>query len=360
MSRSATRGIALKIGVFIPNWIGDAAMCTPTLRALRSHFPAATLVGIMRPYVADVLAGTPWLDEQIFFEHRSSDPALRSWSVLGQLRAARFDTIVLLTNSFRTALLARASGARRRVGYVRYGRGLLLTHKLYPPRLGWRRLPAPVIDAYLQLAYALGCPPQSHRLELATLAADEAAADRVWDRWNLPPGDQVVVLNSSGAYGAAKLWPAEHFAQLARRIATTKGLAVLVTCGPKERAVARKIVELAAHPRVVSLADEPISIGLTKACIRRSRLMVTTDSGPRFFGIAFGLPVITLFGPTDPAWTRTHEAREICLAHEVPCGPCGRRVCPLAHHDCMRLLTAEGVFEAVRAQLAAGGRSHAA
>jgi heptosyltransferase-2 len=168
------------------------------------------------------------------------------------------------------------------------------------------------------------------------------------------------VLNSSGAYGAAKLWPAEHFAQLARRIATTKGLAVLVTCGPKERAVARKIVELAAHPRVVSLADEPISIGLTKACIRRSRLMVTTDSGPRFFGIAFGLPVITLFGPTDPAWTRTHEAREICLAHEVPCGPCGRRVCPLAHHDCMRLLTAEGVFEAVRAQLAAGGRSHAA
>jgi heptosyltransferase-2 len=350
----------LKIGVFIPNWIGDAAMCTPTLRALRSKFPEARLVGIMRPYVADVLAGTPWLDEPIFFNQRSSDPALRAWNVLRQLRAAQLDTIVLLTNTFRTALMARASGARVRVGYVRYGRGIMLTHKLYPPRHGWRRLPGPVIDAYLQLAYALDCPPESHRLELATLAADEAAADQVWEKWNLPPGDQVVVLNSSGAYGAAKLWPSEYFAQLARRIATTKGLAVLVTCGPNERDVARRIVMLADHPRVVSLADEAISIGLTKACVRRSRLMVTTDSGPRFFGVAFGLGVITLFGPTDPAWTRTRDPRETCLQHPVACGPCGRRVCPLGHHDCLRLLTVDQVYAAVSAQLAAGGKSHAA
>jgi heptosyltransferase-2 len=350
----------LKIGVFIPNWIGDAAMCTPTLRALRRNFAGARMVGILRPYVADVLAGTPWLDEQILFHQKSPDPAQRGWSVLGQLRQARFDTIVLLTNSFRTALLAWAGGARTRVGYVRYGRGPLLSHKLYCPRLGWRRLPSPVVDAYLHLAYALGCEPESPRLELATLEADETAADRVWETWNLPPGDQVIVLNSSGAYGSAKLWPSESFAQLARRIASTKGLAVLVTCGPHERDIARRIVELADHPRVVSLADEPISIGLTKACIRRSRLMVTTDSGPRFFGVAFGVPVITLFGPTDVAWTRTHDPRETCLHHPVPCGPCSRRVCPLGHHDCMRLLTVDRVFAAAVAQLAAGGKSQAA
>lgn len=349
----------MNIGVFIPNWIGDAAMCTPTLRALRRNFADARLVGIMRPYVADVLAGTPWLDEQIFFHQESHTAAQRAWRVLGQLREARLDTIVLLTNSFRTALLAWASGAPARVGYVRYGRGSLLTHKLYPPRLGRRRLPTPVIDAYLQLAYALGCEPESHRLELATLAGDEAAADRVWEKWNLPPGDQVVILNSSGAYGAAKLWPSEYFAQLARRIATTKGLAVLVMCGPKEREISRRIVELADHPRVVTLADEPLAIGLTKACIRRSRLMVTTDSGPRFFGVAFGVPVITLFGPTDARWTRTHDPRETYLHHPVPCGPCGRRICPLRHHDCMRLLTVDRVFQAV-AQQVSGGQSHAA
>jgi lipopolysaccharide heptosyltransferase II len=350
----------VRIGVFIPNWIGDAAMCTPTLRALRQTFADARIVGLMRPYVADVLAGTPWLDEQIAFDQRSSDPDKRAWAVLRRLRRARFDTMVLLTNSFRTALLAWASGAAARVGYVRYGRGPFLTHKLYCPRLGRRRLPSPVIDAYLQLAYALGCEPQPHRLELATLPADEAAADAVWEKWNLPPGDQVVVLNSSGAYGSAKLWPQESFAQLARRIATTKGLAVLVTCGPAERDLARAIVAAADHPRVVSLADEPSSIGLTKACIRRSRLMVTTDSGPRFFAVAFGVPVISLFGPTDPAWTRTHYERETCVQHAVPCGPCSRRVCPLGHHDCMRLLTVDRVLAAVAAQLSVGRGAQAA
>ncbi len=314
----------MKIGVFIPNWIGDAAMCTPTLRALRRHYgPGARLIGIMRPYVADVLAGTPWLDGRIVFHPRSQNPSERTWNTLAALRRARFDVIVLLTNTFRTAALAWASGAPVRVGYVRYGRGLLLSHKLYCPRIGFRRLPTPAIDAYLQTAYALGCEPESPTLELATLEADEIAADAVWEKWNLPPGDRVVVLNSSGAYGASKLWPTQYFAQLAQRIATRKGMAVLVTCGPGEREIARQIVSGAAHPRVVSLADEPISIGLTKACIRRSRLMVTTDSGPRFFAVAFGVPVISLFGPTDATWSRTHWSGEICLNHPVPCGPCG-------------------------------------
>jgi lipopolysaccharide heptosyltransferase II len=350
----------LRIGVFIPNWIGDAAMCTPTLRALRRHFAGAQLVGIMRPYVADVLAGTPWLDETIFFNQRSTNRDERACAVIGQLRRSRCDTIVLLTNSFRTALMARASGAAKRIGYVRYGRGLFLSHKLYPPRSAWRRLPVPEIDAYLQVAYALGCPPESPRLELATLEADESAADQIWEKWNLPPGDQVVVLNSSGAYGAAKHWPSEYFAELARRIATTKGLAVLVTCGPHESEIARRIVQLADHPRVVGLADESQSVGLTKACIRRSRLMVTTDSGPRFFAVAFGVPVVSLFGPTDPAWTRTHDEREICLNHPVPCGPCGRRTCPLGHHDCMRKLTVERVMAAVTRQLTTAGKNKAA
>ena len=351
----------MNIGVFIPNWIGDAAMCTPTLRALRQHYgPGVKLVGIMRSYVADVLSGTPWLDDRILFHPRSPNRDERSWPTLAAMRCARFDVVVMLTNSFRTAALAWASGAPTRVGFVRNSRGWFLSHKLYPPRVGLRRLPSPAIDSYLQLVYALGCEPQSHRLELATLPADEAAADAVWEKWNLPPGDQVVVLNSSGAYGAAKHWPEESFSQLARRIASKKGLAVLVLCGPNEQELARRIAREANHPRVVSLADEPISIGLTKACVRRSRLMVTTDSGPRFFAVAFGVPVITLFGPTNPAWTLTHYEREICLQHAVPCGPCGKRNCPLGHHDCMRLLSVERVYDAVERQLVAGGGAKAA
>jgi heptosyltransferase-2 len=327
-------------------------MCTPTLRALRRHFGGgAYMLGILRPYVADVLAGTPWLDEQIFFHQRSQDPAQRAGAVWRRLREAKLDTIVLLTNNFRTAGMAWLSGARRRVGYVRDCRGWLLTHKFYSPRAGRRRLPMPAIDAYLSLVYALGCELESPRLELATLAADEAAADAVWKKHNLPSGDQVVVLNSGGAYGGAKLWPSEYFAQLAQRIINQQGLSVLVNCGPAERDVAHRIVELADHPRVVCLADDAPFIGLSKACIRRSRLLVTTDSGPRFFAVAFGVPVVSLFGPTHIQWTKTHFDREICLQHAVPCGPCGRRTCPLGHHECMRSLSVATVYAAVREQL---------
>jgi heptosyltransferase-2 len=342
----------LKIGIFLPNWVGDVAMCTPTLRALRRHFGSqARLIGVVRPSVADVLAGTPWLDEQLLFDRKSSDPGQHAAAVGRALRQRKVDTVVLLNHSLRSALIAWRSGARQRAGYVRRGRGLLLTHKLYPARLGHKRLPVPAIDEYLQLAYALGAELESPRLELATLPADEAAADAVWRKWNLPGGEQVVVLNSGGAYGAAKLWPSEHFADLARRIVTQSGFSVLVTCGPAEREVARQIVARARHPRVVSLADELLSIGLTKACIRRGRLLVTTDSGPRFFGVAFGLPVISLFGPTDPAWTRTHYAGETVLSHAISCRPCGRRTCPLGHHDCLRKLSVERVYAAVREKL---------
>jgi heptosyltransferase-2 len=327
-------------------------MCTPTLRALREHFgPAARLVGISRPYVADVLAGTNWLDEQIFYHPRSKDARLHSWPLVKQLRAQRLDAIVLLPNSLRTGVLAWASGAPVRVGYARYGRGPLLTHKLYHPRLGRKYLPTPAVDAYLQLAAALDCDWQSRRLELGTLPADEAAADAVWQKLKLPGGERVVVFNSGGAFGAAKLWPSEHFAELARRIATRDQLAVLVNCGPAERDVAREIVRQANHPAVVSLADEDVPIGLSKACIRRSRLLVTTDSGPRFFGVAFGVPTVSLFGPMHIAWSRTHWEGEITLHHEVPCGPCMQRKCPLGHHRCMRDLSVDRVYAAVQTQL---------
>ncbi|MGD9720351.1 MAG: lipopolysaccharide heptosyltransferase II [Pirellulales bacterium] len=341
----------MRIGVVLPNWIGDTAMCTPMLRALRHHFGGAELVGVLSPYVADVLAGTPWLDERILYRRRSRVATERPLAVAQELRRRHFDAMVLCTNSFRAALMALYSGARERVGYVRYGRGALLTHKLYYPRRGWRRLPTPAIDSYLQLAYALGCAYESPRIELATLSADEDAADRVWRKYHLPGGNRVVVMHSGGAYGVAKLWPHEHFAALARRIATEHDLAVLFTCGPDDRDVARRMVALANHPRVVSLADDDISIGLSKACIRRSRLMVSTDTGPRFFAVAFGVPLISLFGPTDMGWSRSHDPQEICLQHAVPCGPCGKRVCPLGHHDCMRLLSVERVYAAVCAQL---------
>ena len=164
----------------------------------------------------------------------------------------------------------------------------------------------------------------------------------------------MVCLNTGGAFGPAKNWPTASFAELARRLTAEAGVAVLVLCGPAERTTAAEIARLADHPRVFSLAGEPLSLGLSKACVRRAALLITTDSGPRHFAAAFQTPVVTLFGPTHIAWTRTAHPYALHLFHPVPCGPCQRPSCPEGHHRCMRELTPEQVLGAALKLLGRG------
>ena len=337
----------MRLGVFLPNWVGDVVMATPALRALRKLAGEGQLIGVMRPYVAEVLAGSTWFDETVVYEKEKSSAAN------AKLRAARVDVAVILPNSLRTAWMAYRGGARQRIGMTGNLRSLLLTTKVYLPRRRGRRLGQPAINAYLQVAQAAGAAPESPTMELATTAADEQAADAAWQRLGLPDGRSVAVINTGGAFGAAKDWPAEYFAQLAERLANEREFAVLLNCGPAERPAVREIVAAVNHPRVVSLADEPeLPIGLAKAVIRRAGLLVTTDSGPRFFGVAFGVPTVTLFGPTSVELTRTGAAHETSLSLGLECQPCMERTCPLKHHRCMRDLRADRVFKAVEAALA--------
>jgi heptosyltransferase-2 len=334
----------MNIAIFLPNWIGDTVMATPALRALRRHFARAKLVGVLRPYVAGVLEGSPWLDSLVF--HRRPGPlSFSTLTAAWQLRRYRSDLAIIFPNSFRSALVAWLGGCRRRIGYTAYSRGRLLTDHLEPVRgPNGRRLPSPILDAYNLLAEAAGCPSPGRRLELFTTPQDEAAADKVWQDVGLRKFPEVICLNTGGAFGSAKDWPTGHFASLARRLADDRGSAVLVLCGPAERDLARRIATLACRPSVHALSDQPLSLGLTKACIRRAALLITTDSGPRHFAAAFDRPVVTLFGPTHIAWTETFHPKAVHLQKKVDCGPCQRRVCPLDHR-CMRLLAPEDVYQ---------------
>lgn len=351
----------MRLGVFLPNWIGDAVMATPALDSLRELVgPSGRMVGVMRPYVSDVVDGLGYFERSLFYKPKASDPALRAKAVIATLKEEQLDAVVLLTNSLRTAWLAWRSGAKERIGYERDNRSWLLSTRLREPTKRGKRAPLPAIDSYLNLAYAAGGTWRSPRLRLATTAADEAAADDAWQRLDLPTGERVVVFNTGGAYGDAKGWPAEHFAELAQRLIGEGDSHVLINCGPGERGTAAQIADLAGSPRVRSLGEvEDLPIGLSKAIIKRSRMLVSTDSGPRFFGIAFGKPVVTLFGPTDPGVTKTHYADETTLSLSLGCQFCWKRTCPLGHHRCMKDLSVERVHAAV-AQGLAGRQLHAA
>jgi heptosyltransferase-2 len=330
-------------------------MATPAIRALREHFEAARVVGVCRSYVAQVLEGSDWLDEVIHFDRKG--PASARWpAVAWKLRRENIGLAVLFPNSFRSAWVAWLAGARARIGFDRYCRGKLLTSRLEPKRNREGRLePSPIIDDYNRLAQAAGCSWPGHRMELRTTRVDESAADRVCDKFRFNGSDELICLNPGAAFGSAKQWDVEQFAELAQHLTDQRRGKVLVLCGPKERDVAREIVRLAARPMIHTLAEEPLSIGLTKALVRRCDLLITTDSGPRHFAAAFDRPVVTLFGPTHIEWTETYYAKAIHLQKKVFCGPCQLRMCPLDHR-CMALLSAFEVFTAVNDLMAHGQR----
>lgn len=343
----------MNIAVFCPNWVGDLVMATPALRAVRTEFPDAQITAVLRPYVADVLTGLDLVDQLLRHAPagtKRDDGTLSGWSFGRALRRQKFDLAVLFPNSLRSAWWARVSGARRRVGFARNCRSWLLTDRLIPKP---RERPHPVIDEYLRLVEHVGCRNLSRQMELATTAADEHQLQSFWERQRMGTfrDRPVVCLNPGGAFGSAKHWPVASFAELAKRLAHDLGKRVLVLCGPSEKAEAEQIAALAGHPAVVSLAHERLSLGLTKAAVRRAELLITTDSGPRHFAAPFQVPVVTLFGPTHIAWSETYYDRALHLQLNMDCGPCQQRVCPLQHHRCMRELSVDWVMQAAISML---------
>ncbi|MFQ5411590.1 MAG: glycosyltransferase family 9 protein, partial [Phycisphaerae bacterium] len=226
-----------RILVFVPNWVGDVVMATPALRSIRERFPKAHIIHLMREYVEDVLAGTDFADETRFWPPGGG--LSNTLHLVRRLRRDRFDLAILLTNSFRSALIARLSGARRRIGYARDARGWLLTDRLMPERKNGSFVPVPALDYYNDLARHVGCIVTDERLMLATTDEDEAAIDKRLGTHD--PARPLVVLNPGANFGSAKCWPAEKYAALSDALVATYNARVVASVGPKEGPIADRL-----------------------------------------------------------------------------------------------------------------------
>ncbi len=334
-----------RILVYAPTWVGDIVMATPAFRAIRARFPNEHITVAVTRNARPVLEDAPWFDA--FLETGPEDKGF-----LGTLRAAKrvrsggYDVGILLTNSFRTALLLRLGRVKNRVGYARDFRRALLTESLKPKTENGHYLPAPMVDYYLALAAYLGCEATDRQLELFARPELERDLDTYGVRRGIDFTKRIVLMNPGAAFGASKRWPPEHFARAAETLAAGRDVQVVITCAPNERDLARSIA-LESHAPVVSLHDEPAGLSLLKPLVRRAAVMITNDTGPRHYAAALDTPVVTLFGPTDPRWSDTGFAKEIALSASAECAPCQRPTCR-ADHRCMRRITPESVVAAAR------------
>lgn len=330
-----------------PNWVGDCVMATPTLAALRKGFPEAHVILLCRGRSAEIFEGGPWFDDLVRLPHpKASGRVRKTLALTRDLRRRRADLGVLLTNSFRSALLMSLARPREILGYHRNGRGFLLNRRVEALRENGEFVAAPMVGYYLKLAAAAGCPASDQVVHLATTPAEEAGADALFDSLSVRGERSLVGFNVGAAFGSAKCWPPEHFVELAQRLAERKDTDVLVLCGPRERDTARDIVVRADRGNVKGVHELDVPLGTLKAVIRRLALLVTGDSGPRHFAAAFNVPAVTLFGPTDERWSETNRSNEIKIARDLDCRPCMLRVCP-RDHECMQDICPGKVWEAV-------------
>jgi heptosyltransferase II len=323
-----------------PNWIGDAVMSTPTLANLRRGVPKAKIDLLVPRSVGPLFEEHPHVDRVLIRDDHQSWPA-RLTQVLA-LRQHRYGAVVLLPNSFRSALYAWLVGSPIRVGYATDGRRWLLTHPVSAVNAGE---PLHQVEAYLRLVGALGLPVVGQFPILAATVKAETTAERLWSAHGLGHDDPVIGICPGAAFGPAKRWWPGRFAALADRLIAEGGLRVVFFGSAQEIALVERIRASMAH-EAVSLAGQD-ALDSFVALAARCAVMITNDSGAMHIASAVGTPVVALFGPTDPRRTAPMSAHTTVLHHDLPCSPCFRPTCPYADHPCMRLIAVDDVYRAV-------------
>jgi heptosyltransferase II len=339
----------IRLLILAPNWLGDAVMALPAIADVRRESPRAEITVAARPSVAALFGMVPEVDRVIVIDARSPIRTLG-----GQLAQNGFDVALLLPNSIRAALVAAMAGIPERWGYRANLRGLLLTRAIDRPT-GLHQA-----EYYQQLAHALGFPngPTEPHISVpdgARLAGTELLVGAGWDG-----SAPLVTLAPGAAYGGAKRWPPERFADVAATLAACAVQPVMIGTPADAAAadeVARAFAARAADARVdrrraedggfrlltvVGRTDLPTLAGV----LASSRALVTNDSGAMHLAAAVGTTVVSVFGPTDERATRPLGAAHRVVTAPVWCRPCMLRECPLDHR-CMTGVGAEMVAAVV-------------
>jgi heptosyltransferase I len=281
--------------------LGDVVHALPAASALRDSFPSAQIDWVIEPKWKRVLEGNPDLNEVIAFDRKSTSGIVQT---VRALRSSHYTCSVDFQGLYKSALLAFASGAPRRIGfqgsYAREGFASFLYTDRKNPRGGHK------VDHNLTLVAATGAQKSAPRFPLAILPADEAEVAHHLAQNNL---GNFYVLNPGGGW-RSKCWPGERYGELHHKLAALHGWRAVIAYGPGEENLAQEIIARAGNPPPVAI---PLSLGPLLALLRRADFVVSADTGPLHLASALGTPVVALFGPTDPGRNGPYGGRSVIL-----------------------------------------------
>lgn len=343
-----------RILLLLPSLLSETIQATPLTGALFARFPQAEITLLLDHAQHSLLQGTPWVGRCRFRvpQERGVHSRRHSRRLQAQLRSDGFDLAILLPDSLHSAWLCWRTGARRRVGFDRHSRGWLLTDPLPPPG-GSDYLSMPRVERYAVIAGALGCPLSDVQPSLQATPAAEAAVAARLHAAGVGTGGPLVLLYPGADAGPVGGWPAERFAAVADHLVRRRGANVVIVPQPGEVATGQAVHRAMGHGAV--LLDSPcLEPAEVNALVARANLVLGNDSAGRQIAAAFGVPRVTIFGPTDPCRSDNGHAGEAIVRVTVPCGPCHRRRCPLEEQVCMTRVGVEEVARACEEVLAGG------
>ncbi len=336
-----------KILVIQTAFLGDAVLTTPLLGALKEKFSQSRLTVLCTPEIMEVFERHPAVSEVMLFDKRGKDRSLRSrWALIQKLKAGGFDLAIIPHRSVTSALIAYLSGIPRRIGFsASQGRWFLTD--IVPFEWGVHD-----VERNLALLKVFGVENTVGQL---WLKPEPAAAERVEKRLHeagVQSGDKLVGINP-GSVWATKRWLPEGFAAVADRLIKELKAKVVFIGGPKDKEAMGNVLSF--------MKEKPINwVGETTlkeliATIARCQTFLTNDSGPMHIAVASQVPTVAIFGPTTKELGFfPYGAGHQVIEKELSCRPCGLHgadKCPLGHFHCMKWITPEEVFEAVKAKL---------
>jgi heptosyltransferase II len=340
----------MKIVIRATNWVGDAIMALPAIRAIRSR-PDANISILARSSVADIYRDQNVADELIIYDHRGKHAGISGRERLAsELRSRKFDVAMLLQNAFDAAWLAWRAGIPQRIGYARDARSILLTKAVPVPKPG--EIAQHEKFYYLELLRRAGwidSVPDELFIKLHISDASRSRAAAQLAAAGVRPHAIKLAIGAGASYGSAKCWPPSRFAELANQLQAQWDADVILFGAAGETDVSSAIASEMHRPPIdltgkSTVADLPALLSLC-------HVFIGNDSGVMHVAAAVGLPAVAIFGPTDPFGTAPVTPRHTVVRQQPYCSPCFLRRCPIDHR-CMTRITSGEVEAAVDPWLA--------
>ena len=316
-------------------------MFSPALAAIRHAFPQWHLSLLAKPASASLFERSPYIDDVVVYR----DPGVHSgWGGLlklaTDLKAGEYDLALLFQNALGAAVVARLAGIPNRLGYDTDGRGWLLTHPVTRPT---QAKTLPLVQYFRGLLPALGIRSDERAPALQISDEEDILAAALLQKHGVGPTDLFIGLNPGSVYGTAKQWSFRRYVAVADRLVEATGAKIIVFGGPGEEGLGSRVAEtMRARPIVLS---GKTTVRELMALLKHCTLLVTNDTGPMHVASALGVPVVAIFGPTDPNATAPAGTNHALVTTNIGCSPCLLRACPI-DHACMNGIEEQEVFSA--------------